>query len=530
MIRNLTKLLRAKQTNHRDQQQSTDNPQQQELYKDLLHNEELLRSIYANCSDVIYRSFLIGGQTKAILIYIEGLSNSEGIEEYVIAPLMREETEETIDIGQLVERKISVPSVMKFNTIDKCVEYLSIGNPILLYDNEACGLALGLTKWEKRAIEEPTAEIGIRGPREGFTETLRVTTSQIRRIIKSPLLKMESMKIGDYTQTNVVISYIEGLVDATLVEEVRTRLKRIRIDGILESGYIEEMIEDNPFSPFPQLLSTERPDVTCSCLLEGRVAILVEGTPFVLIAPITFFSLMQAAEDYYQRFWISTTIRWLRYGFTLISLLLPSFYVAVLAYHQEMVPGSLLISMASSREAVPFPALIEALLMEVTFEVLREAGIRLPKQVGAAVSIVGALVIGQAAVQAGLVSAPLVIVVAITGISSFMIPRYIAGIAIRMLRFPMIILAGTLGLLGIMMGIIALVLHMCSLRSFGVPFLSSIATPKMRELKDVLIRSPWWMMDTRPHLTGDYNKYRQAPGQMPGPARDDESNPKSGER
>ncbi|WP_171655636.1 spore germination protein [Paenibacillus foliorum] len=507
------------QSQSKEQQKPANNPLQQKLYSSLQQNEQLLRSIYNNSTDVVFRSFLIGEQINAILIYIDGLSDCEGIEEYVIAPLMKEEAGETTNLKQLIERKISVSQANEFNTFSSCIEYLSNGNPILLRDNEPSGLALGLTKWEKRAIEEPAAEMVIRGPREGFTETLRINTSQLRRIIKSPSLKLESMKIGDYTQTNIVIAYIEGLVDQTLVEEVRTRLQRIRIDGILESGYIEEMIEDTPYSPFPQLLSTERPDVTCGSLLEGRVAILVEGTPFVLIAPATFFSLVQAAEDYYQRFVVSTATRWLRYFFLLMSILLPSVYVAILTFHQEMVPGSLLISMASSRESVPFPALIEALIMEITFEALREAGVRLPKQVGAAVSIVGALVIGQASVQAGLVSAPMVMVVAITGIASFMVPRYIAGVALRLLRFPLIILAGTLGLLGIMMGIIAIVLHMCSLRSFGVPYLSSISTPKMDEMKDVLFRAPWWMMNKRPHLTGEYNKYRQASDQKPGPER-----------
>jgi hypothetical protein len=257
---------------------------------------------------------------------------------------------------------------------------------------------------------------------------------------------MEAMKIGDYTQTNVVIAYIEGIVDLTLVEEIKSRMERIRLDGILGSGYIEELIVDNPYTPFPLFLNTERPDVTCSSLLEGRIAIITDGSPFVMVAPITFFSLMQTQEDYYFNYIVGTATRWLRYSFTLVSLLLPSFYVAILTYHQEMVPGALLISMASAREAVPFPALIEALMMEVTFEALREAGARLPKQIGSAVSIVGALVIGQASVQAGLVSAPMVIVVAITGISSFLIPRYVAGLAIRLLRFPLILLAGSLGL------------------------------------------------------------------------------------
>nr|WP_315899175.1 spore germination protein [Paenibacillus cremeus] len=485
-------------------------------------NENLLCSIYANCSDVVFRSFIIGKNTKAILVYIDGLSDSEGIEEHVFTPLLRDELEESADFLKAVEQRLTVTQVKPFSTIAKCIECLSNGLPILLMDNETQGLALGLSKWEKRAVEEPSAEAGIRGPREGFTETLRVNTSQIRRIIKSPHLKMESIVVGEYTQTNIAIAYIDGIADMTVVEKIKQRIQSIKIDGVLESGYIQELLQEHHYSPFPQMLNTERPDVTCANLLEGRIAIITEGTPFVLIAPITFMSIMQSQEDYYQGYLIGTFTRWMRYGFTFISLFLPSLYVAILSFHQEMIPGSLLFSMSSSREAIPFPALVEALIMEVFFEALREAGVRLPKQIGAAVSIVGALVIGQAAVQAGLISAPMVIVVAIGGISSFMIPRYITGIALRILRFPMMILAGTLGLLGVMTGFIAIILHMCQLTSFGVPYLSSLATPRSKELRDVLIRSPLWMLDTRPHLTGGSNPYRQAPNQKPAPGREDE--------
>lgn len=518
LIHNLFKRLRANQTENDTQQSSSDIPSLQEMDSNLQHNLERLHSIYANCSDVICRTFLIGEHTNAALMYIDGLSDSEGIEEYVFSPLLRLEVEGSgIGILKLVQKQLAVTQVKEFTTFTQCIEYVSNGFPILIIDNEARGLALGLNKWEKRAIEEPSAEVGIRGPREGFTETLRINTSQIRRIIKSPYLKMETLTIGQYTQTNTVIAYIDGLADLKVVEEVRNRLQRIQLDGILESGYIEELIGEHPLTPFPQLLNTERPDVTCSNLLEGRIAILTEGTPFVLIAPITLFSLMQSQEDYYHGFWYGTITRILRYVFTLLSLLLPSFYVAAVSFHQEMIPGALLTSMASSREEIPFPALVEALIMEIFFEALREAGIRLPKQIGAAISIVGALVIGQAAVQAGLISAPMVIVVALGGISSFMIPKYIAGLAIRVLRFPLIILAGTLGLVGVITGLIAIVLHLCKLNSFGVPYLASVTNPQLKEMKDVMIRSPLWMMNTRPHLTGGTNKFRQAPGQKPGP-------------
>ncbi|WP_018130586.1 spore germination protein [Effusibacillus pohliae] len=488
----------------------------------LAENLQVFRSIYADCSDVVFRPFFVGGR-NAMLLYIDGLSNVEEIDRGVLQPLMQVSKGDAEDLDTLMKTCIGVSQVQKVDTVSDCTEQIGLGNPVLFLEGETHGLAFGLQKWEKRSVEEPTAELVIRGPREGFTETLRDNTSLLRRRLRHPNLKLRSMKIGRYSQTQVVIAYVEGIVDPTLVEEVMARLQRIDIDGVLESGYIEEMIEDNPFSPFPQMINTERPDVAAAGLLEGRVVILVDGTPFGLIVPTTLYSLLQSAEDYYQTFTIGTAIRWMRYLFFVASLLLPSLYVAVLTFHQEMVPTTLLISMARSREEIPFPALVEALMMEVVFEALREAGARLPKQVGAAVSIVGALVIGEAAVSAGIVSAPMVMVVSITGIASFIVPRYTAGIALRLLRFPMIMLAGTLGLLGIMLGIIVIVVHLCSLRSFGVPYLSPLAPIKGHEIKDVLVRAPWWKLNRRPHLTGEFNEYRQAPGQKPDPTDPSES-------
>ncbi|MFJ7755617.1 spore germination protein [Peribacillus muralis] len=523
LIRNVGKLLdkrkvKKQDIRHHDQDSKPEDP----LDVSFSRNVETFRSIYDKCSDVMYRPFLLFGKTQAMIIYIEGLSDIGGMEENVLSPLMQDMTVASQPLHEILEHKLPVSKMKRVKTIADCIESISTGNPLLLYDGEGDGFSLGLSKWEKRAIEEPVAEGGIRGSREGFNESLVVNTSQLRRIIKSPALKIQSMKLGEYTKTTVAIAYIDGVVDRSLITEITARLERIKMDGILESGYIEEMIEDNPYSPFPQIMSTERPDVASSALLEGRALILVEGTPFTLIAPISFFSLLQSQEDYYQRYMVGTVIRWLRYVFMVLSLLLPSLYVAILTFHAEAVPTALLLSMAASREAVPFPAIVEALIMEITFEALREAGVRLPKQIGSAVSIVGALVIGQASVQAGLVSAPMVIVVAITGISSFMMPRYIAGIAIRMLRFPMMLLAGTLGLLGVMMGVIAIAIHLCNLRSFGVPYLSPLAPMKSWELKDMLWRAPWWMMDSRPRLTGEANLYRESPEQGPKPNRGSE--------
>ena len=489
----------------KNQKKQNQNQQQQAfLSTDLDQNLQNLQNIYKNCMDVVFRQFQIGGKTKAALIYIDGLANIEEIDASVLIPLMeennaKEDTDQFIDVNHILEQKLTVSKVKKVQTITECIEQISGGNPILLIDQQSEGLALGLANWEKRSIEEPVGESVVKGPREGFTESLGINLALLRRKIRSPQLKMKSMKIGKYTQTEVVISYIEGIAEQDLIREVEARLNRIKLDGILETNYIEELIEDNPYSPFPQVLSTERPDVVAANLLEGRVAILQDGTPFVLIVPVSFYSFLQSSEDYYNRSLISTAIRWLRYIFLLISLLLPSLYVALLTFHQEMLPTTLLITIAASREKIPFPALVEALLMEVVFEALREAGLRLPRQAGSAVSIVGALVIGQAAVQAGLVSAPLIMVVALTGIASFTIPRYTAGMALRMLRFPMIFLAGTLGLLGIVLGLIMIVTHMATLRSFGVPYLSPMAPIQRGEMKDVLLRAPLWKYNTRPH-------------------------------
>lgn len=490
------------------------------LVSELEENLRVLEELYRDCADFVVRPFRIGGRRNAALLYLEGLSNVEAINEHVLEPLMEDIPEPQPDILTYAQTRIPISKVKLMPTAEACVEHVSIGEAVLLVDGETRGLAFGLSKWEKRAVEEPAAETVVRGPRHGFTETISINISMLRRKIRSPQLKVKTLSVGRYTRTQIAVAYIEGLADNTMLAEVTNRLRRINIDGVLESGYIEEFIEDNPWSPFPQVLATERPDVAAASLLEGRVVILVDGTPFALVVPTTLFSLMQVSEDYYNRFLIGTIIRWLQYVFSFAALLFPSLYVAVITYHQEMIPTTLQLKIATSREEIPFPALVEALLMESTFEILREAGARLPRQLGAAISIVGALVIGQAAVSAGIASAPMIMVVAITGIASFATPRYPVAIAVRILRFPIMILAGTLGLLGIMLGILAIAVHLYTLRSFGVPYLAPVAPAKGRDLRDVLVRAPWWALNTRPRLTGQADRDRQAPGQQPGPTRD----------
>ncbi|MBO7744214.1 spore germination protein [Paenibacillus sp. MWE-103] len=482
----------------------------------LQDNVRELRAVYADCPDVIFRPFAVGGGTEAVLVYIDGLSDTEGLNENVLTPLMAGKSEEARAVKELVEKRLAVSGTKGAQGFAEAVGAIAEGNALLLIDRLEEGILLSVSKFEKRAIQEPSAESVVRGPREGFTETMKDNLSLLRRRIRSPLMKFQTLKIGRYTQTEVAVAYIQDLADPELIEEVKRRLARIDVDGVLDSGNIEEYIEDMSFSPFPQIVSTERPDVAASGLLEGRAVVLAEGSPFALIAPVTLFSLAQASEDYYERFMLGTMIRWMRIFLMAISLMLPSIYVALLAFHQEMIPTRLLISISASREQIPFPALVEALLMELTFEALREAGIRLPKQVGSAVSIVGALIIGDAAVSAGLVSPPMVMVVAFTGIASFTTGRYNVSGAFRILRFPLILLAGTLGLLGVLWGLILILIHLCTLRSFGVPYLSGLAPAMRGEWKDVLIRAPIWSLNRRPKLGDGPNPVRQPRGTKPG--------------
>ncbi|GIP47761.1 spore germination protein [Paenibacillus sp. J53TS2] len=502
------------------------NDQAGEVAAHLSSNERVLKQVCSNSSDILFRTVTLPGQTRLLLVYVDGLVNTNMLDQVVLQPMMFEGLPGDAENGGsgslsdlLTKRLVAVAQVKPVQQIGVIVESILKGDLAMLIDGENQALLVGLQGFEKRAIEEPSAELSVRGPRDGFTEALRTNTSLIRRRIRSEKLKMESLTLGQYSKTDIVIAYLEGVASESVLKEVRQRLHRIEIDGVLESGYIEEFIEDVPLSPFPQIQNTERPDIVCSSLLEGKIAIFVDNTPFVLIAPMTFWSGLQAVEDYYERSIYTSFIRLIRFGLLNISLLLPSLFVSLTTFHQQLVPTSLLISVAAAREGVPLPTVIETLLMEFMFEGLREAGIRLPKPIGSAVSIVGALVIGQAAVQAGIVSASVVIIVATTGIASFAIPRYNLGTAVRLLRFPMLILAGVLGLYGVIAGLFLIVIHLLGLRSFGIPYMTPISPQFPENMKDVWIRAPRWSMHQRPLLSTGGNKQRVPKGQRPSPKR-----------
>lgn len=462
---------------------------------DLAENEQTFRHLFRHCSDIVFREIAVQGRRKLLIIFVDGMVNADILQSAVLKPLLYDGLPQglgTIDsIADMCGQElVSLLHVKKSREVADIAERILRGHAAFLADGENEALLADVSRFETRSIEESTNEATLRGAKESFTELLRTNTTLLRRIIISPKLKMEPFQVGKLTKTDVVVAYIEGTVAEPVLKEVRDRIRRIRIEGVLESGYIEEMIEDTGLSPFPQMMSSERPDVVAAALLEGKVAILTNGTPNSLIVPMTFWDGLQAPDDYFERFLYVTLNRWIRYAFAIFSVLFPSVYIALTSFHPEMVPPRLMLSISSLRERSPFPTVIEVFIMEFMFEGLREAGIRLPKQIGPLVSIVGALVIGQAAVQAGIISAPIVIVVSAAGISSFVIPRYRFGIPLRMLRFPLLLITGLFGLFGIALGIIAILVHLIHLKPFGTAYLSPVTPIMYDRVKKVFFRLP----------------------------------------
>lgn len=481
-----------------------------------------VRSLLEKSSDIVFRDFIIRGKEDipSLLIYVDGLTDKNIIDHYILKVLMVELSGEQ-ELSQVTTKTVletvfqrfaPASEIKKVKQLGEALDGVLGGDAVLFFGDTEEALVIGVRSWPNRGVMEPETESVVRGPREGFAETLRTNTTLIRRKIKHPALRIVSLKIGDLTRTDVVVTYIENIARPEVISEVLKRLSRIKMDGVLASGYLEEMIEDVPYSPFPQVSYTERPDVLAADLLEGKVGIIVDGTPIALSVPVVFTQYLQVAEDYYERAMIVILIRFIRYFGMLVALLAPSVYIGLTNFHQELLPVSLALNIAAGREGVPFPALLEAILMIMALEILQEAGLRLPKPIGQTIGIVGALVIGDAAVKASLVSPLMVIVIGLTAISSYAIPSYDLGIAIRLLRFPLMIMAGFTGFYGITIGLYALLIHLLSIRSFGVPYLSPIAPLKIRDfLQDTFVRAPWWALKKRPQL-GDAGRKREPKG------------------
>ena len=480
------------------------------LSKKLQDNIALIKEYQGNSFGLQVREFQMGPKNvQGAAVFIEGMVSTNILDQVMHALLI--ESAKFADLPAkgsemlpfVRDKLIPAPEVGGVEGLNELFDKLLLGDTIFLFDGTDKALTVDTKGWSTREISESDAEVAIRGPREGFIESIHENLALIRRRIRVPQLWVEDFNMGSLTRTSVALVYIKGLVGEGILEEVRNRLNKIDTDKIIESGDIEEFIEDAPFTVFPTILRTERPDRVVGGLLEGQAALVVNGTPFVLLFPATFFNMLHAPDDYYEKPPAGTFLRILRYMAIVLSTFLPGIYVAVINFHPEILPTTLFLRIAATREGVPFPVVVELLIMESVFEVLREAGVRLPASIGPAISIVGALVLGDAAISAGIVSPPVVIVVALTAIASFATPNFALGIAGRLLRFGFVFLGAIFGLFGIQFGILLLIIHVCALRSFGIPYLNPSAPLIWKDMvRDHLLRTWTWGATERPKLVG----------------------------
>lgn len=471
--------------------------------KHLKDNINYIKSIFCipKNKGIIIRHFNIAKETEACLVFIDGMVDNNIINQSILSPLMSiENFKEFIDkypIDYIEKNVISVSNVERISNLNKAVQKILEGmSALFIHDCREC-LLIGSKGYKKRNIEKPVTESVVRGAQEGFTEDLSTNITLLRRIIKNEKLLTEFLPLGKTAKTECAMVYIDGIANPKVVKEVKRRISSLNIDFILGDGMLEQLIEDNHLTPFPQILSTERPDRASSFIMEGQVVILSEGAPFALAVPVTFFHMLHTSEDSHLRWQQGTFLRFVRVFGMSVALFLPAVYAGLTLYHHEMIPTELLASITKARSMVPFPIVVEIIIMEASFELIREGGIRIPGVIGQTLGIIGALILGQAAVAAGLVSPILIIIVAVTGLGSFSIPNYSLAMSIRIIRFIFIISATIAGFYSLSAAIIVFLGLLCNIKSFGVPFLSPIA-PKTKANPDIIIHQPLWRQQTRP--------------------------------
>lgn len=484
---------------------------QYQFSKSLEDNKKMVMDIFVNDGTLITRSFenRLDNLAKCCIFFVNGMVKNEIINENIIKPIINFplSKEKKITLDTLQNYIIHSNEVKKAKDVRDAVNGIIRGDTILFLDSFEGALIINTLGWQTRAISEPEVEKVTRGPREGFNESLTTNLTLIRRKIQTTDLKFSFKTIGKTSQTKICLCYLDSIVDKSVLANINKRLDEIDIDGVLASGYITELIRDFRYSPFKTIGSTERPDAAAGKLLEGRIVIVVDGSPVVLTVPYIFIEYFQVSEDYYINFYFSSISRFLRILGFFISISVVPIFIAVIAFHQEMIPTSLAMSIAEARQGIPFPSIVEAFGLLVIFEILRETAARMPPNVGMTLGIVGALVIGQAAVEARFVSATMIIIVALSGITGLMIPK--AKGASILLRTAFLLFASYLGLYGYIFGLIGLMIHLFTLNSFGVPYMSSLTSYNTQDLKDTVIRAPWWNMNFRPRYFAPNNKIRQ---------------------
>lgn len=466
------------------------------ISKYIMKNRVKLEEKFNNSDDLVLYEFDTLGDTEALVVYINGLIDKKALNEFVIKPLINN----LISVYD-IKSSIYISEIQEIYNINESIKAIVDGHVVLFMEGIETGYILNLCRYDKRAITESGVEQVIRGPKESFVEDIYVNKSLIRRKIRNNNLIFEQFVFGEQTNTQVCIVYINGIVNQDILAELKARFKKIKADAILDVSYIEEYIEDAPNSLVRTAYYTEKPDVLAGKILEGRIGIICDGSPNVITVPKIFIEDLMDSEDYYSKPKFASFLRIIRYLSFFISIFLVGIYIAITNFHQEMIPTQLLITLAGQREGVPFPSLLEALLMILFYEIIKEAGLRLPKNIGQTVTLIGGLVIGQAAVEAGLVSAIMVIVVSAAGVSEFVIPQLREMIVIYRILF--IILGGLFGMFGIFSGLIISSFHLLSIKSFGVPYLFPIAPYDKEGFKDFLRRAPLKKMNYRPKYIAD---------------------------
>ncbi|MED3564372.1 spore germination protein [Bacillus xiapuensis] len=474
------------------------------LYSDLSLNTEKLQTFFSQAPDLVIRRFKIAGnKTDAVLVYLKGLTDKDAIQNHVLRPLIQSSFDHNMELP------ITLGEVEIVHTWSQIENAILGGDSILLLSGQTSGYQLSTKGWPQRDINDPQNEISLKGAHQGFVETGSQNIALIRRYIPHQELILKEMTVGIRGKSKVSILYLRDVASEEVLNELETRIQKIKVDAIINTGELIEYIEDNPFSPFPQYILTERPDSAASHILQGRFAIILDRSPSVLVAPTNFMSFFQGIDDYGTRWLVASFIRLLRFIALMMALFLPATYVAFISFNYEVIPIKLLLSIAESRIQVPLSPVMEALLMEVTLELMREAALRLPSPIGQTIGIVGGIIIGQAAVQAGIVSNIMIIVVAVTAIASYNIPNYDMSSSIRLLRFPMMLAASFFGVIGIVIGGMTLIAHIISLESLGTPFGSPLAPFRIADMKDAFLRLPLWVMKKRPNGTGADRLNRQ---------------------
>lgn len=482
----------------------------QKLKPDLTKNTINIRTLMENSSDLIMK-FAKVGQCPVCCVTCEGMADKQIITQMIYAPLNEIGNEEKISLPELEERiRNEILIAEEQNTVqtyDDLAHAIMSGFIVILIDGLSYGISIGVQGFQSRSIDEPSTHINLRGSREGFVEVIRINMSMVRRRVKSPTLKFMMIQIGKRTKTDVCICYLSDKASSNVVLDIKRKLNNIDLNTILDSGYIQPFLEQDGSTVFSEIGTTERPDNFAAKLYEGRVGIIVDGTPFALIVPHLFIENFQTMDDYTQQPYYSTFLRLIRWFSFSIAVLLPGLYVALANFNPELFPNALLMNLASAKQSTPYPLMAECLIMYVMYEVMREAGLRLPKHVGHAVSIIGGLVIGEITVSAGLLGAPIILVVAITGMCSFVIPDLYDSAVI--LRFAFIIGGGLLGIFGLTLVGCVVLFKLCSKNSYGVPYMAPLTPFTLKAMRDVFTRISWRNMGKNDVKIQDLNGSRK---------------------